>query len=145
MTIRGEKNDTTVRAGSIKADAKGEAVVDRGPPAGGPGAGPQAGPRPAGTAMEASGVAKMALHGPRGEVNGVLLEDGTAIHLPPQEASRLADGLKPGQLVAVRGEGISGPTGRSIAAREFGPSMDKLTQLAAPPPSPGGPKPAPKG
>lgn len=144
VTIRGEKNGTTIRAGSIKAGEDGPAVVDRGPPAGRPGAGPQAGPRPAGAAMEASGVAKMALHGPRGELNGVLLEDGTAIHLPLKEAGRLADSLKPGQPVAVRGEGVSGPTDRSIAARAFGPSMDKLTQLAAPPP-PGGPKPTPKG
>ena len=150
VTIRGDKEGPVVRAGSI-AVGSGAPIVDRGPPPGGPqgepqggpAGGPRGGPRDNGVARQAltdTGVVKMALHGPRGELNGVLLEDGTMVHLPPPEATRLADTLKPGQPIAVRGEGVDGPTGRSIGAREVGPSMDKLTTIALPPPPPrGGP------
>ena len=30
------------------------------------------------------------LHGPRGDLDGALLEDGTLIHLPPDQAGRSA-------------------------------------------------------
>lgn len=167
VTLRGERTGTVIRAGSVAASSGGAAVVDRGPPPGGPKPGPkdaQANAQPNGQAaapangpanapprqaMEASGVVKMQLHGPRGDVNGVLLTDGTLVRMPPKEAERLADALKPGQTVAVRGEGVAGPNGKVVGARAFGPSADKLTELAMPAPKPpggpGGPAGAPGG
>jgi len=137
------------------------AGLDDGPgpgPNGGPGPGrdrgrdPGRGPgrdrgpaerRAPGQALQSEGVVKMQLHGPRGEMNGVLLQDGTMVHLPPREASRLASQLQPGRAVAVRGDGFEGAVGRSINAREFGPSMDKLAQLENPAPrGPAGPAPS---
>ncbi|MGI4950891.1 MAG: hypothetical protein ACRYGM_03735 [Janthinobacterium lividum] len=157
VTLRAEKNGTVLRAALVKDDASGKSVVDRGPPApgtgagldGGPGRDPGRGPgrdrgpaelRAPGQALQSEGVVKMQLHGPRGEMNGVLLQDGTMVHLPPREASRLASQLQPGRAVAVRGDGFEGAVGRSINAREFGPSMDKLAQLDNPAPrGPAGP------
>ena len=139
VIIRGERDGPVVRAGSI-APTGGAPIVDLGPPPGGP---HKPGDGPARQAMEATGIVKMQLHGPRGDLNGVLLQDGTIVHLPPKEAARLVDTLKPDQTIAVRGEGVAGPAGRSIGARQFGPSMDKLAQLALPPPPPP-PGPGPK-
>ena len=39
------------------------------------------------TQIEAAGVVKSPLYGPRGEANGPVLADGTVIHLPPPEAT----------------------------------------------------------
>jgi hypothetical protein len=126
-----------VQAMSVTGDASGKTVVDNGPPA--PGQRPPAPPGP-GQELRAQGEVRMQLHGPRGELNGVLLADGTMVHLPPSEASRLAAQLEPGDMVVVRGEGVEGALGRSIAARSIGPAEDKLAQVAAPPPPPHGPR-----
>jgi len=164
VTLRAEKNGTVLRAALLKDDASGKSVVDSGPPApgtgagpdGGPGRGPNGGPgrgpgpdrgpaelRAPGQALQSEGVVKMQLHGPRGEMNGVLLQDGTMVHFPPREASRLTSQLQPGRTIAVRGDGFEGAAGRSINTREFGPSMDKLAQLENPAPrGPAGPAPS---
>jgi hypothetical protein len=82
--------------------------------------------------QEVTGVVKATLHSPRGDADGVLLADGTAVRLPPQEATRLAAMLAPGQTVVVRGEGVTSPLGHVIAVREIGPSADKLTKVGRP-------------
>ena len=128
-----------MQAMSVTADASGKTVVDNGPGGhGGPGHHMPPPPR-GGSELEAQGVVKMALHGPRGELNGAMLEDGTLIHLPPPEATRLTAQLQPGQMVAVRGEGVDNSLGRSIGVHAFGPSADKLSPIAPPPHGPRGP------
>ena len=95
-----------VRAVSITDDATGRTVVDNGPlglgrapppppVAASPGqaagaSGPLAG------LTEAQGRVRMALHGPQGDVNGALLDDGVILRLPPPEANRFATLLQPG-------------------------------------------------
>src|ERR1700760_3740855 len=71
-----------MQALSIRNDATGNTVTDGGP--GGP-----AGPRSASQMLLAEGHIRAQLHGPIGDLNGVLLEDGTIVRLPPPEASRL--------------------------------------------------------
>ena len=97
--------------------------------------------------MSASGAVKSRLHGPKGDLNGVLLADGTIVRLPPREASRLADRLQPGLTLAVRGSGVSGPLGRVVAADMVGPDPDHLLPLPGEPrpgpPRPPAPPPAP--
>ncbi len=90
------------------------------------------------TPIDATGTVKAPLYGPRGEVNGALLADGTVIHLPPPEALRLADMLAVGKAVTVQGEGYAGPLGRSLDARQIGPDAAHLVTVAAPHPM-GGP------
>jgi len=147
-----------VAAMSVTDDASGQTVVDMGPPGGpgrgprggpdrGPGAPPPGGPGPAGMALppppggpaagppsEVSGKVLTVLHGPRGEVNGAMLEDGTVLRMPPPEAARLATMLAPGQMVVARGPGIANNLGRMVDVRAIGASRDQLTQIQAPPP-----------
>jgi hypothetical protein len=136
-----------VQAASITDDASGRTVTDTGP-RGGPGAHPPGpppphGPRDEGQALDAQGTVKMLLHGPRGDFNGVLLDSGAMIHLPPPEAARLAADLAVGRTVAASGFGVQNTLGESIAARRIGASRDTMAQVAAPPP--GGPRSRPPG
>ena len=132
VTIHGLKARAIpmVQAMSIKNDATGSSVTDTG--AGGP-----PGPREAQQALNATGRVKAQLHGPRGDLNGALLEDGTIIRMPPPEAQRVASMLTAGAPVTVQGQGIEGPLGRVIEARLIGPDTGHLSQIAAPPPHPG--------
>ncbi len=121
VTIHGVKAQAIpmVMARSIANDATG-AVVLVVPPRGGHGR-----MMGGGAALEAEGKIAAVLHSPRGEANGVRLEDGTLVRLPPPEVKRLAETLAVGKTIAVRGEGYAGPMGRVIAARQIG--ADKAT------------------
>jgi hypothetical protein len=141
VTIRGLRARAIpmVQAMSVTNDATGTTVTDNG--SGGP-----PGPRAAQQALTATGRIKAQLHGPQGELNGALLEDGTIIRLPPPEAQRLASVLAPGAPVTVEGDGFSGTLGRVIEARSIGPDATHLAEIAPPPPPrPGRPPPPPGG
>jgi len=116
-----------VQAMSVTNDATGSTVTDNGP---------NGARRPGepGQQLSAQGRIKAQLHGPQGDLNGVLLEDGTIVRLPPPEALRFAAELAPGQMLYVDGEGVAGPLGKVIAARLLGPSQAQLAQIQAPPP-----------
>lgn len=143
-----------VQAVSITDDATGRTVIDNGPP--GPGGGPAAPPPPVGAATgvggplpgltEVQGGVRMMLHGPRGDVNGALLNDGTILHLPPPEADRFASLLQPGQTVVAEGSELTTTLGRVLDARQIGPTREQLSFIEAPPgpgrpPPPGAPRP----
>ncbi|HEY6431343.1 MAG TPA: hypothetical protein VIZ17_05125 [Acetobacteraceae bacterium] len=70
--------------------------------------------------MQAEGPIKLQLYDPRGQLNGVMLADGTQIYLPPSAAEARAADLAPGHSLYVEGTGYAGPLGKSIAARELG-------------------------
>lgn len=82
--------------------------------------------------IDVTGVVKATLHTPRGDAGGVLLTDGTVVRLPPPEATKLAAMLAPGQTIVVRGEGTTSPLGKVIAARQIGPTADKMTDVGRP-------------
>jgi len=133
VTIRGLRARAIpmVQAMLVKNDATGSTVTDTG--AGGP-----PGERSAQQALSATGRIKAQLHGPRGDLNGALLEDGTIVRLPPPEAQRLASTLTAGAPITVQGNGFEGPLGRVIEARSIGSDATHLAQVAAPPrPNPG--------
>ncbi len=91
---------------------------------------------PAGT-LELSGKIKSVLHNPRGETDGVLLEDGSQVRLPPPEAKRLADQIKPGSMITARGPGSDGLLGKVVAARQIGPDATHLADIRGPHTGPG--------
>ncbi len=122
-----------VQAVSITDETAGRTIVDNGPPGRGPGALP--GPSISGL-TEVQGRVRMTLHGPRGDANGALLEDGTVLRLPPPEADRFANLLQPGQPVVAEGDGFANPIGKVLEVRQLGPSHDQLN-LVAEPPGPG--------
>jgi hypothetical protein len=125
VTIHGLKARAVpmVAAASIQNDATGTLVTIAPPHAHGG----------MGSPMELTGKIKAQLHEPRGGVNGVLLEDGGIVRLPPPEAQRLAAQLTPGATLMAKGDGYTGPLGRVVAAREIGPDAAHLTKVAAPP------------
>jgi hypothetical protein len=132
VTVHGLKARAipVIQAASVTDDASGKSVVDNGPPGPGRDAGANE------TMITADGQVKAQLFGPRGDLNGVLLDSGAIVHLPPPEAQRLADTLAVGKPVHAQGYGVSGALGTAIAAREIGPSASSMTQIAAPPPPP---------
>ncbi len=75
---------------------------------------------------------KMQLHDPEGRLNGVLLDDGTVVRMPPADAEQHAGELAVDLPLAVSGDEISTPLGRVIAAREFGPSKTQVTKIDEP-------------
>lgn len=119
----------------------GRRIVDRGPPehadedsATAPARGdPVARDR---RPMAAAGVVRRPLHGPKGNVRGALLEDGTIIRFAKHAAGKLVDLLKPGSTLAVRGEGLAIELGIVIAAREAGASPDELEPIEPKKPKP---------
>jgi hypothetical protein len=120
-----------VQAVSITDDATGRTVIDYGRlgPRRGPGAGWTA-PIPGPTAVQ--GRVRIALHGREGEVNGILLEDGTVLRLPPPEAYRFAALLQPGQTVFAEGAEFTTPIGKVLEVWRLGTSRDQLSQLQLP-------------
>jgi hypothetical protein len=134
VTVRGLKALSTplVAAISITNDASGQSVVDSGP-AGGPGPGS----REAQQAMSVQGRVQITLHGPRGEINGAMLEDGTILRLPPPEAARLAALLNPGQAIVAQGDGLTTAMGRVVDVHAIGSSQAHLNFVQRPEPPPG--------
>ena len=131
-----------VDAASITNVATGKSVVDNGPPD----------RRGTNDDQVISGRIAVQLHGKRGEVNGALLDDGTALRLPPSEAERMQDTLRPGQTISPRGDVLDTALGKVVDVRAIGASPEQMTELRGPrPPGPKdgpdrrGPPPPPRG
>lgn len=129
VTIHGLKARTIamVQALQVTNDATGKSVTDTGPPPAG--ADPK---KPVVlTKLEAQGVVKEPLHGPQGDLNGVLLQDGTIVRLPPAEATRREAALAAGKTLYVRGKGVDSILGRVIEAQAIGTSAQDAVTLPA--------------
>jgi len=127
-----------VVASSLTNDVTGVVVVDNGP--GGPGAGGRKGHGGAGghrswlgwlsgmadgPASDMQGRVKADLHGPRGEINGALLEDGTVLRMPPHEAESQASLLAPGQAIMAHGVLKTNAYGKVLDVRTISASTQK--------------------
>jgi hypothetical protein len=131
---------------------RGQSVVDQGPPP--PGTVPPPPPgqlAPGAQQARVHGRVQQVLHGPAGDVNGALLDDGTTLKLPPPLAWQASSTLQPGQVVTVQGWALSNSYGRVVDAQTISAGSTQLTQapaappLGAAPPLPpvGGPAPLP--
>ncbi|NPV23354.1 hypothetical protein [Bradyrhizobium aeschynomenes] len=78
---------------------------------------------------DADGTVRLSLFGPKGELRGALLTDGTVVRIGPKEATEVAELLAPKATLAVRGDGIDTRFGRVVHAREAGPSLKEITPL----------------
>jgi hypothetical protein len=86
----------------------------------------------------------MALHGPQGDVDGALLDDGMILRLPPPEAYRFANLLLPGQTVVAEGSELATPMGRVMDVGQIGAWREQLSLVEGPPgPGPRRPPPQP--
>jgi len=72
----------------------------------------------AAVSLKVSGDVRLALHGPRGELWGALLDDGTVVRLGPKEAAKKAKQLAPGMRFSAKGWALENRFGRVV---EIGP------------------------
>ncbi len=79
--------------------------------------------------MSSEGTVRLSLFGPKGELRGALLADGTVIRVGPKEAEQLAELLAPNAKIAVAGDGIETKHGRVVHAKEVGTSRDGLRPI----------------
>src|SRR5206468_2018937 len=110
-----------VQAASITDEATGRTVVDDGPP--GSRRGSEGRPPSAvspGSPAAVQGRVRMSLHGPQGDVNGALLDDGTVLRLPPPEADRFATLLRPGQALVAAGTEVVTVIGKVLEVQQIG-------------------------
>ncbi len=91
VAVQGSRNGPgrVVEAAEIRNRSSGVLFVN---------AGPEHGSNPP-QSETLQGKVRFVLHGPKGDANGAILEDGTVLHLPPH----LARDLAPGQPVTVQG------------------------------------------
>jgi len=82
--------------------------------------------------MQLEGTVRLALFGPKGELRGALLADGTIIRIGPKEAEHLIKVLMPGTKIAVSGDGIETQHGRVVQAKEIGSQMEHLRPIKGP-------------
>jgi hypothetical protein len=97
----------------------GRQIVDEGPDA----RHANGDPSPEGAVLDdktISGTVRLSLFGPKGELRGAILGDGTVIRIGKKEAVAFADLLEPGATVAARGTAIICPLGTMVDARELG-------------------------
>jgi hypothetical protein len=120
-----------VDAASITNVATGKSVIDNGPPD----------RRGSNDDQTISGRIALQLHGKRGEVNGVVLDDGTTLRLPPPEAERVQDQLAQGRSISVRGDVLDTALGKVVDVRAIGASPEQMTEVRGP--RPPGPKDGP--
>jgi hypothetical protein len=109
---------------------EGTPIVDNGPPE--EGAARKAARKQARATrigMNAEGILKRVLHGPKGEVRGLLLEDGRAGRFPPHAAAALTALLEPGSTVLLRGEGLTTRYGTVITVGAIGSSPSNMRRL----------------
>lgn len=123
-----------VQAVSLTNDATAKTLVDAGQEDGTDGRrrSSRSGTRTPAVQGDAQGTIKMPLHDTRGDVDGVLLQDGTIVHLPPASATRLAAILVPGKPLVVHGDLNASALGKVINASAIGPAADQLTDIPHP-------------
>jgi len=141
-----------VVAVSLTDTRSGANVVDTGPPPPGfrPPPPPPGMPAPGAQQITVQGKVQQPLYGPRGDISGALLADGTIVRMPPPAAWQVGALLVGGQTLAVQGWGLTTSYGKVIDAQAIGTSPGQMSQVAPVPPpgygygwpaAPGGPPP----
>lgn len=73
---------------------------------------------------EVTGEVKLSLYGPKGELRGALLTNGTSIRMPPHAAAELVSYLEPGAHIQVWGHGVKNRHGKTIEVEEIAELVD---------------------
>lgn len=100
--------------------------------------------------MQVQGKVRQFAKNPHGDVDGLLLEDGTEVKLPPHQSKELTALVKKGDEVKVEGNRHVTPHGdvhlhaMTITAVESGKSLQRDKDHGPPPPHHGGPKGGPR-
>ena len=93
------------------------------------------------------GTVRSSSYGPAGDVNGVMLDQGTEVHVPPDQASQLNSFAPMGARIQASGWIHTGPLGDThVDAMTITNLNNRATmnfQTPPPPPGPGAPPPPP--
>jgi len=79
--------------------------------------------------MQAAGEVKTLLKGPRGETNGVVLDDGTIVRFPPRIGDQFETLLRPGNQLAASGYGTRTQYGNVFEATDLGADANAMHTL----------------
>ena len=74
--------------------------------------------------MDVQGEVVRSLYGPKGELRGALLDDGTSVRMPPHAAAELANYLAPGTHVQAWGRGVKNKFGSVIDVHDIAELVD---------------------
>lgn len=83
--------------------------------------------------MDAHGRVMQPLYGPRGDVAGVLLDEGSILRMPPPAIARAGALVQPNARLSVKGFGVATPYGRAIQVTAIGPTPGSEQPVATPP------------
>jgi hypothetical protein len=126
LIVRGVRpRGADVIAAVSLSTADGQQIIDDGPDA------PRTTCKPlSGDALShhkgVSGIVRLSLIGPTGELRGAILEDGTVIRIGKKEAVAFTDLLRPGAAIAARGTAIATALGTMLDAHEIGVDKHSL-------------------
>jgi hypothetical protein len=81
--------------------------------------------------LQTQGKVKVALTNPRGDVDGVVLENGAIVHFPPDVGIRMSAQLQPGSAISAKGYGTANQYGLAMDAMEIGAPGGPMTQIYA--------------
>ena len=134
LTVYGVKTRSNDLVIAIAIDpANGTRIVDHGP---GPKYEKPHKPREDAKPVTHSGVIQRLLHGPKGNLHGALLDDGTVIRFPPHSAKHFADFLAIDAPLSVRGNALTTGQGTVIDAKAMGREVATLIDAPKPPKPP---------
>lgn len=136
VTVRGvrPRGAQLIAAVAVLA-ANGHQIVDRGPEH------DRKHPKPDHRKMDVSGTVRLSLFGPKGELRGALLADGTILRIGPKQAKEVAALLAPGAKVAASGDGIETKHGPVTEVKAIGNEPGGLRPVHKPNPKHDQPKP----
>ncbi len=119
IRVRGVKpREADVIAAVTLTSQQGIEIVDEGPQH------HEHPPKPAGSPMDVQGEVVLSLYGPKGELRGALLDDGTSLRMPPHAAAELVAYLTPGAHVQAWGPGVKNKFGRTLDVHDIAELVD---------------------
>lgn len=135
VRVRGEAgyNVPVIHAYSIENARSGKTLVDSGPMPGRRRAPPPLREQSM-SKMSAEGRIAAPLYAPRGEVEGVVLDDKTIVRIAPPAAREFSTLLQKGQRLHATGYGTSNKYGRVLEAEAIGAPGQALTAIYNPGP-----------
>jgi hypothetical protein len=129
VSIQGDRErDSVVKADVITNSRTGQSVADHAPSWRDRRTPPHL-KRLSMNAMQASGAIVALLYAPRGEVRGLILADGTQIHVRPDVGDSVSRTLSVGETVQAEGYGTDNHYGRSLEATAIGLGGGRLVPL----------------
>lgn len=122
VRVRGVKpRGADIVAAVLLTSATGTEILDEGPHRHGEKhERPQVEKKP----MQVMGEVRLSLYGPKGELRGALLADGTSVRMPPHAAEELSSYLEPGAHIQVWGHGVKTRYGRTIEVDDIAELVD---------------------